>query len=56
MAREWGFTQRDNPCRGVRKNKETPRDYYAEADVWDAVYQAGSAALRDAMDLGYLSG
>jgi integrase len=56
MAREWGFTQRDNPCRGVRKNKETPRDYYAEADVWDAVYKAGGEALRDAMDLSYLSG
>lgn len=56
MAREWGFTQRDNPCRGVRKNKEKPRDYYAEADVWDAVRGAGTEALRDAMDLAYLSG
>jgi len=56
MAREWGFTKRDNPCRGVRKNKEAPRDYYAEADVWDAVYAAGGQVLRDAMDLSYLSG
>lgn len=56
MAREWGFTQKDNPCRGIRKNKEAPRDYYAEADVWDAVHGAGSQALRDAMDLAYLSG
>ncbi|MDK6078964.1 tyrosine-type recombinase/integrase [Massilia varians] len=56
MAREWGYTQRDNPCRGVRKNKEAPRDYYAEADVWDAVYAVASEALRDAMDLAYLTG
>lgn len=56
MAREWGFTKQDNPCRGVRKNKEKPRDYYAEADVWDAVLEAGSEALRDAMNLAYLSG
>lgn len=56
MAREWGFTHRENPCKGVRKNKEKPRDYYAEADVWDAVRLAGSDALRDAMDLAYLSG
>lgn len=56
MAREWGFTKKDNPCRGVRKNKEAPRSYYAEADVWDAVYATGSQALRDAMDLAYLSG
>lgn len=56
MAREWGFTKRDNPCRGVRKNRETPRDYYAEADVWDAVHKAAGQVLRDAMDLSYLSG
>lgn len=56
MAREWGYTQRDNPCRGVRKNKERPRDYYAEADVWDAVYARANEDLRDAMDLAYLSG
>jgi hypothetical protein len=29
MAREWGFTDRENPCAGVRKNKEKIRDYYA---------------------------
>lgn len=56
MAREWGYTKRDNPCRGVRKNKEKPRDYYAEADVWEAVLDAGSQALQDAMDFAYLSG
>lgn len=56
MAREWGYTKRDNPCRGVRKNKEKPRDYYAEADVWEAVLAAGSQALQDAMNLAYLSG
>lgn len=56
MAREWGFTQRENPCKGVRKNKEKPRDYYAEADVWEAVLATGSQALQDAMNLAYLSG
>ena len=56
MAREWGYTKNDNPCRGVRKNKEAPRSYYAEADVWDAVYAAAAQPLKDAMDLAYLSG
>lgn len=56
MAREWGFTNRENPCRGVRKNKETPRGYYAEDDVWDAVYGNAVQELRDAMDLNYLTG
>ncbi|NDC04372.1 MAG: integrase, partial [Betaproteobacteria bacterium] len=26
LAREWGYTAKENPCRGVRKNRETPRD------------------------------
>ncbi len=29
LAREWGLTTRENPCQGVRKNKEAPRDFYA---------------------------
>ncbi|WP_114152802.1 phage integrase [Chromobacterium haemolyticum] len=56
MAREWGYTARENPVRGVRKNKETPRDYYASADVWDAVYEQACEELQDAMDLSYLTG
>ncbi|WP_208023864.1 tyrosine-type recombinase/integrase [Duganella aquatilis] len=56
MAREWGVTNAENPCKGVRKNKEKPRDYYAEQDVWDAVYSAGVAELQEAMDMAYLTG
>lgn len=56
MAREWGYTARENPVRGVRKNKETPRDFYASADVWDAVYTQACEELQDAMDLSYLTG
>lgn len=56
LAREWGYTNRDNPARGIRKNKERPRDFYADAAVWDAVYEHAVAELRDAMDLAYLTG
>lgn len=56
MAREWGLTERENPCQGIRKNKETPRDYYANAVVWDAVYGMAEPELKEAMDLGYLTG
>ena len=56
MAREWGLTERENPCQGIRKNKETPRDYYANAVVWDAVYAMAEPELKEAMDLGYLTG
>lgn len=40
---------------GVRKNKETPRDFYARDEVWNAVYATAEPALRDAMDLAYLT-
>lgn len=56
MAREWGYTALENPVKGVRKNKERPRTYYAGGDVWDAVYAEACLELRDAMDLAYLTG
>lgn len=56
MAREWGYTAKENPVTGVRKNKEKARDYYADAAVWDAVYAVACVELRDAMDLNYLTG
>lgn len=56
MAREWGFTAKENAVKGVRKNKETPRDYYADDVVWAAVYKAACQELQDAMDLNYLTG
>jgi integrase len=56
IAREWGVTDKENPAAGVRKNKETPRDFYADATIWDAVYGVAVSELRDAMDLAYLTG
>lgn len=56
MAREWGMTAKENPVKGVRKNREAPRDFYADDQVWSAVYQQASEELRDAMDLNYLTG
>lgn len=56
IAREWGVTEKQNPVTGVRKNKETPRDFYAGPLIWDAVYAFACFDLRDAMDLAYLTG
>lgn len=56
MAREWGFTSKENPCRGVARNKETPRDVYVTDEVWNAVYDLASVDLQVAMDLAYLTG
>lgn len=56
LAREWGFTKKENPCRGVRKNKEKPRDFYVDEQVWSAVYSSAPTELQDAMDLAYFTG
>lgn len=56
IAREWGLCEQANPCLGVRKNKEKPRDYYANDAVWKAVYAQACHELRDAMDLALLTG
>ena len=56
IAREWGLTSNANPCFGVRRNKEKPRDYYAGDIVWNAVYFEAVQELKDAMDLAYLTG
>jgi len=56
IAREWGLTTNANPCFGVRRNKEKPRDYYAGDIVWNAVYTEAVQELKDAMDLAYLTG
>lgn len=54
-AREWGFSSKENPARGVRKNRETPRDFYVDEEVWVAVYKHSPVELQDAMDLNYLT-
>ncbi|MDG9930339.1 MULTISPECIES: integrase [unclassified Pseudomonas] len=56
IAREWGLTDKENPCARVRRNKEKARDYYAADDVWGCVYAHAVQELRDAMDLAYLTG
>lgn len=56
IAREWGLTEKANPCFGLRRNKEKARDFYAGDKVWGAVYATAVQELKDAMDLAYLSG
>jgi len=55
MAREWGYTSKENPCRGVSKNEEKQRDFYADAEVWDAVNAQAVDELKGALDLAYLT-
>jgi integrase len=56
-AREWGYTDRTNPCDGVAGFSETGRKkVYVEDDAYAAVWQHADQPTRDAMDLAYLIG
>lgn len=55
-ARQWGYTDADNPARGVRKHRERPRERYVTDVEYKAVYEAAGQALRDAMDVALLTG
>lgn len=55
-SREWGYTDKANPCSGVKGTKEQGRkSIYIEDEIYDAVYQAASVPLQDAMALAYLT-
>lgn len=56
MARAWGITDKPNPCAGIKGFTETGRDIYIEDAVLNAVWEAADAAMRDALDLAYLTG
>lgn len=45
-----------NPVKGVKKNKEKARDYYAEDVVFYAVLDKGCQLLRDTMGIAYFTG
>lgn len=55
-AREWGYTDRENPCRGVEGFNLPGRDEYVEDAVYQALYDVGDVMVCDAMDLAYLAG
>lgn len=55
-AREWGYTDLQNPCAGIRKNREKPRGIYVSDDDFGAVLGQADAPLQDAMRLAYHTG
>jgi len=56
MAREWGATDRSNPCAGVKRNREAGRDVYVTDDEYQAILTKAPPVLADAMELAYLTG
>lgn len=55
-AREWGYTDRPNPCLGVKKFPAGKREVYIENDLYQLVYEAANQQIRDLMDIAYLIG
>ncbi len=55
-ARGEGYTDLPNPCTGITAKGSKGRDAYIEDDEYERIWKAGSAVLRDAMDLSYLTG
>lgn len=55
-ARGWGYTDLPNPCEGIQGHSLEKRTVYISDAIYQAVWEAASAPLRDAMDLAYLTG
>jgi hypothetical protein len=55
-ARGWGYTDLPNPCEGIQGYSLEKRTVYISDALYKAVWTSGSAPLRDAMDLAYLTG
>lgn len=55
-ARAWGWTENENPCAGIEGFALGKREVYITDAVYQAVYAVADDALRDAMDLAYLTG
>jgi len=53
-ARSIGYTNKANPCVGIKGFKEIPRDVYIEDNIYAAVYAEADQPTRDAIDIGYL--
>lgn len=51
MARAWGYTERENPVKGIEGFALGRREVDISDNVYKAVLECGAAPLRDAMDL-----
>lgn len=54
-ARGWGYTNKTNPCQGIKGYKELGRDVYVDGPEYMAVYNKVDVALQEAMDLAWLT-
>ena len=55
-AREWGYTDRTNPCQGVKGFTERGRERYVTDAEFAAVRAKAHPTVQDAMDVALLTG
>lgn len=52
----WDYTDRPNPAKGIKRNKETPRDVYIEDYLFKILYDHADGEVKDALEIAYLLG
>jgi integrase len=55
-ARMWGYTDKTNPCIGIKGHKEKSRDRYVSDEEYAAVWACAHPTVQDAMDLALCTG
>lgn len=55
LARAWGYTEKANPCTGIKGYSEKSRNVYIEDTIYNIVYEHADQPTKDALDLGYLT-
>lgn len=55
-ARKWGYTDKENPCAGIKGYRKYGRDTYITGEDYNAVWNAADESLKNALDLAYLTG
>lgn len=55
-ARGWGYTDLPNPCTGIMGHTVEKQTSYVTDEVFNAVRNEASDALKDALDLAYFTG
>ncbi|BAU58147.1 putative integrase [Halorhodospira halochloris] len=53
-AMRWGLAD-NNPCRGIRRNKEKPRDRYIEDAELEALRRVANERIKAIIDIAYLT-
>lgn len=53
-AREWGYTDNENPVRGVKKNPELGRNVYVSDEIFWRVYEQADRHIQQLMLVAYL--